>query len=236
MPRDISQPLRDSLYQKNVELPRVWLLEVSIPGGSRYRFSDQKEIVHFGAYSEDIGGGIVAGDPIPYYPAGFAFTQWDETADLSLPRMDVSIADPSLRLRVNLEAYDGFVDRPAVLINAAITGGDPDPASAMRFEGKIVEPNVSAGGVSFGITAADIFQKPFPSQRILAHTCRARKFGSGLCPYPIDDSGATFTTCGRTLGDCEARGADMDTIDAAQDQGLFGLLPKRFGGFKGVGQ
>jgi len=223
MARDLSDALRAQLGKRTTADPYAWLLEVRVPTSpaTRYRLCDQKSPVEFGEDS--------SGSALVYYPAGFEVQEIEERSDGSLPDIRVTVGNASIELRQNLEDYQGFVDQPAVLrlVNLALVGSTADQVA---WQGVVGEPEISTEGVAFAVSSINLSSRTFPGRRHVSRTCKHPKFGEGACPYPVDDSGAAYSSCPRSLEACQDRGADMVSLGYAD------LLPLRFGGELGIGR
>lgn len=223
MAREITNALRAQLGQRATSDAWAWLLEVRVPTSpaTRYRLCDQKSAIEFGENS--------SGEPLVYYPAAFEFSGLEERGDGSLPEITVTVGNASLDLRADLETYYGLTDQQAVLrlVNLALTGST---ANQVEWVGEVGEPTITTEGISFPISSVNLTDRNFPARRHTARTCKHPKFGAGACPYPVDDAGAAYSTCPRSLEACEARGADMVSL------GYEALLPLRFGGELGIGR
>lgn len=223
MARSLSDALRAQLGQRSVEDAWAWLLEIRVPTSpaTRYRLCDQKSTIQFGEDSN--------GDALTYYPAGFEVRDLEERADGSLPEIQVTVGNASLELRQNLEDYLGLVDQPAVLrlVNLALLGST---GNQVRWDGVVGEPEITTEGIVFALSSVNLSERTFPARRHVSRICKHPKFGAGACPYPVDDAGAAYTSCPRSLEACEDRGADMVSM------GYEDLLPLRFGGELGIGR
>lgn len=223
MAREITNAFRNLLGTRSVENAWVWLLEVRVPSSpaTRYRLCDQKRQVVFGTNSD--------GEDLVWYPAGFVFGDVEERGDGSLPSIKITIGNASLETRQTLESYDGLTDQPAALrlVNLALTGST---ANQISFEGEVGEPTITTEGITFPITSINLTERVFPALRYVARTCGAPKLGEGLCPYPVDNPSAAYSSCPRSREACSDRGDDMVSL------GLDRLLPLRFGGNLGIGR
>lgn len=223
MARQLSAAFLEALEAKEGRDPFVWLLDVEVPTDPRtvFRLTSSTISVDFGQDS--------TGTALTYSPAGFTFNGLQESGDGSLPQVEVTIANASQFARQILEDHDGLTDQPVTLriVNLGLLGGAEVSA---EWRGRVGEPTVTTEGITLPLAAPNLTEMPFPGRRDLHDSCAVRKFGSGPCPYPVGQGGALYSSCPRTLAACEARGTDMVTL------GFPALLPKQFGGMRGLGR
>lgn len=213
--------------QLAVSQPFIWLVEVEVPTdpATRYRLTNYNETVQRGTNSD--------GDPVEFSPYPIAFGNLRATNAADLESITINVANVALELMENLEAYDGLVGQP-VALRLVNLEGLADENAELRFDGQVTGVVVNERVATFTVGCPNLTKSLFPRNRYVAHHCQWR-FGSPECGYiipavPGETVGTGFSTCGRTLAQCEERGDDEDA------RGLTIQHPERFGGYPGIRQ
>lgn len=135
-----------------------------------------------------------------------------------LPQLVARVCNVNRLVQAKIEEYDGAVDCP-LNIYVVHTGNLSETTNVPTFNFVILGTRCTAMWVSFTI-GMDIspYRVRDPKNRILKNFCR---FGfpnsrDARCPY----TGATYTTCDRTLAACIERNGDSSS---------------QFGGFPAIG-
>ena len=220
MPLDLT-PLTDvHRNQLESEAPWIWLYELEVAGDppTRYRLTNFTQSVEYGTASD--------GSRLRYSPAPIVHGEITTTADGDLPSMTITVGNAGPILSSTVDAADGFVGQPIrLMLVSSLELENPDAAIVQI--GEVIAASVRGDSISFRVSAFNLFQLQFPPFIFTRRRCRYI-FGSGECGYNTTAAGAGFTTCNKTLTDCEARGVDET------DRGLPLKHPSRFGGWPGI--
>lgn len=206
--------------QLESQAPWIWLYELEVAGSppTRYRLTNFTQSVEFGTN--------LAGERLVYSPAPIAHGDIEQTTDGSLPSVTVTVGNAGPIVSATVDAADGFVGQPIkIMLVSSLELENPD--AAITQDGEVVAASVSGDAIAFRISAFNLFQLQFPPFVFARRRCRYI-FGSGECGYNVAGAGAAFSTCGKTIADCEARGADEVS------RGLVRKHPGRFGGWPGI--
>jgi len=149
----------------------------------------------------------------------------DEVGDSNageVPQVNASVGNVSQEMEGYIDDYDDYCKsngfRPIVaniyVINTAATAASPTMDAEVEHEFELLQPKIDPKNVVFVLGASNPFNRRFPYNRILRNRCRVRNFKDTDCGY----TGATITTCDKTLTTCRK------AINSA-----------RYGGFPGAG-
>ena len=97
----------------------------------------------------------------------------------------------------------------------------------MSQQGEVVSAAVKSEAIVLQVSAFNLYQLQFPPFIHSRRRCRWI-FGSAECGYNTEVAGAGFSTCNKTLENCEERGDDEVA------QGFARAHPARFGAFTGI--
>lgn len=208
-------------------------------GGNNVTQATISVVAGDGSFIEIVGGYVAEGPltlsftlgptPVTFYPFPFSMSEIEQSQDGDLPSLDLAIDNTARTLMVALHEAGGCVNNRATLTlthSTQIASPAYPSQSALVFDFRITQASASDGTVQLRLESPSYFQQTLPTSRYIAKRCRWG-FGSPDCGYIITQF-AGFTTCGKTIDDCVARGLD----EAAR--GLLVLHPKRFGGFPGI--
>lgn len=198
--------------------PLLWLWEITL------------------AVEESPGNTIVArlvANPEPitvggktFHPFPVSQSPYELTADGDLPTLSLSVDNRTRWLTPWLRDGNAFLGR-RVKLWIVDAGSLPATLSlAEPFTFQIAELSVTAEAATFRLQIESVYQIQVPEDRFSPRRCRW-DFGGPECGYLVN-SVAAFTTCGKLVADCIARGLD----EAAR--GIPVRHPRRFGGFRGV--
>lgn len=206
--------------QLEVEAPWIWLYELETKDDppQRYRMTNFTESVEFGMNT--------SGEPFVYSPTPIVHGEVEEQADGSLPTITVTVGHAGPIVASTVDGADGFVGQPVRIM--LVSSLDLSSATAsITQNGEVVAATITAEGISFRISAFNLYQLQFPSFIYARRRCRWI-FGSSECGYNVDGVGAGFSTCTKTLDACKERGDDEVSL------GLRRAHPERFGGWPGI--
>lgn len=225
----MTRGLTPALEQHRNELrdldPWEWLVEFEVPTDppTRYRLVDNVVPVTFGVDS--------TGAPLTFSPAPIRVAAVRSNAGGDLPQIEISVANVDMQVGLEVEQYDGLIGQPVklMLVNLADIS---NPQSRIEESGEIQGASVTADAVTFLVSSQNLARWKFPKFRVSSRSCR-HAYGSQDCGYVLLDSpgetvGAGFSTCRKSLEQCEERGADE--LARAVDVNH----PRRFGGFPGT--
>jgi phage-related protein len=155
-----------------------------------------------------------------YYPASISVGEVRDSSDGSLNNMSLSVANVARQLQdlIYLKKLADKTIRIMIVPELA-----PDNIPAVEWEFQIVSHTASALEVAFTLGHVNLFNKPFPKNRIWRSRCGWIYKDPTTCRYA-----GTLPTCDRTYdGDngCVAHGADEVANALTQ------LHPMLFGGF-----
>lgn len=209
--------------------PLIWLIEVEVPTvpPTRFRITNYNDTVSFGSTSLGVG--------LQYSPFPALHGEISQSGKGDLRDFQVSVGNVTLELMSAIDSYAGLIGQSVVLkLVSSVALNDPN--AVMRHDGKISACSVDFEKATFTIGATNLTKANFPKNRYVANHCRWR-YGGSECGYIIPASptnviGGGFSSCGRTLAECDIRGLD-EAARAVTVQ-----HPLRFGGFPGtrVGQ
>lgn len=162
-----------------------------------------------------------------FYPWPIEMSAIESRGDGTLPAMTLTIGN-----RPRLLAQ--FFEDPPASDGTGMFGKSAfahvlnveDPSQAWDFEFTIQSASLSDESATLQLEHPNYLDVTVPQERHNPAHCRHR-FGSEACGYVIN-AVAFFTTCNKTLSDCELRGFDMSS------RRLPKLQPERFGGFLGI--
>jgi len=163
-----------------------------------------------------------------WYPFPFSHSLIEETRDGDLPQLELSLDNSTRVLSRYMHDHHGFEGMPAelYLVNEAGLAIAYPNHEYERWAFRVASASATEKVINLRMEMPNFLQRKIPQVRFHARRCRW-VFGSEECGYPIN-SAAAFTTCGKTIADCVARGADEAT------RRLPVLHPRRFGGFPGI--
>ncbi len=205
--------------------PWKWLVEFQVPTDppTRYRLVDNVLPVNFGVTS--------AGVPLTFSPAPIRVAAVRSNAGGDLPQIEITVANVDMQVGLEVEQYDGLIGQPVklMLVNLADIS---NPQSRIEESGEIQGATVTADAVTFLVSSQNLARWKFPKFRVSSRSCR-HAYGGVDCGYvlvtsPGETVGTGFSTCRKSLEQCEERGDDEDA------RGVTRAHPKRFGGFPGV--
>lgn len=202
------------------QVPWIWLYELQTKDDppQRYRLTSFTQSVQFGLNA--------AGQPLVYSPAPITHGDVEEGTDGSLPTISVTLGNAGPIVGATMDAADGFVGQPVRVLLVSAFDLESGKASVVQ-QGEVVSATVQQGTVSLQISAFNLYQLQFPPFIHSRRRCRWI-FGSAECGYNTSLAGAGFTTCNKTLANCEERGDDEVA------QGFERAHPARFGAFPGI--
>ena len=218
--RDLSFVTETHRSQLTTQAPFIWLYELQVPGDppTRYRLTNFTERVLFDQ--------TTGGRDLVYYPAPIVQSPVEEGTDGSLPSITITVANTGPIMASIIDAADGFIGQPvSIMLVSSFELSNPD--AAIRQDGEVISASISSESISFKVSAFNLFQLQFPPNVYRRRRCRWG-FGSTECGYVANAAGAAFSSCGKTIGDCEERGNEEES------RGLTKLHPARFGAFPGV--
>jgi len=159
-----------------------------------------------------------------FYPVPMMQGAIAENAEGDLPQLALTIDNSSRFLAGYFSVGAGFMGQKALgwLVNL----GDLTQAALFRFV--VAGASLTETAVDLRLEMTNLSKFQLPQQRYSARVCRWL-FGGPECGYVIN-AAAAYTTCDRTLGQCNARGQDM------ANRNLPKLQPRRFGGFPGISE
>lgn len=221
---------KNQLEQNN---PFIWLIEIRVPTEptpTRFRLTNYNEAVSRGTSP--------GGNPLVYSPFPVAHGDFKDNGRGDLPSTTINVANVTLEMIEELEAYDGLRGEE-VVIRLVNIQSLLDPNAERSYRAKIIHTSVDQNVISLTTGNSNLQKALFPRNRCLAHHCRWVKvqggFGGSLCGYVIP-AGATnvvgfgFDHCAGTMDDCRERGEDELARLGAQAV----KHPGRFGGFPGT--
>lgn len=208
--------LRDTSQTPFPASPFLWLWEIEVENNPT---PTPSSVVRLVAAEEEIALGVRT-----FYPFPIAQSAIEQSSEGNLPTLTLSVDNTGRWLMPYLDQVGGFLGNRARswLVNrSAVSESD-----ALRFTWHISSAEASAEAVTFRLEVPNPLLRRVPVDRFNPQTCRW-VFGSVECGYIIN-AVAAFTTCGKTLADCIARGDDEDARRIPRRH------PLRFGGFRGV--
>jgi len=206
--------------QLETQIPWIWLYELQTNEDPprRYRLTNFTQSVQFGLNA--------SGQPLTYSPAPITHGNVEEGTDGSLPTIPITLGHAGPLVGATMDAADGFVGLPVriMLVSALdIASGKP----AVSQQGEVVSAAVKSEAIVLQVSAFNLYQLQFPPFIHSRRRCRWI-FGSAECGYNTEVAGAGFSTCNKTLENCEERGDDEVA------QGFARAHPARFGAFPGI--
>ncbi|MCH9838463.1 hypothetical protein K0U83_22570, partial [bacterium] len=206
--------------QLETQAPWIWLYELQTKDEppQRYRLTNFNQSVEFGLNS--------TGSPLVYSPAPITHGEVEENTEGSLPTIPITLGHAGPFIGSVMDSSDGFVGQPVriMLVSSLdISTGRP----AVTQNGEVVSASIKSEGIVLQVSAFNLYQLQFPPFVHSRRRCRWI-FGSTECGYNVDSPGAGFSTCNKTLANCEERGLDEVAQGFAQNH------PERFGGFPGI--
>tara|TARA_R110002167_G_scaffold26380_2_gene90867 strand:- start:1829 stop:2506 length:678 start_codon:yes stop_codon:yes gene_type:complete len=220
MPLELTTLTTIHKNQLESQAPWIWLYELEVAGDppTRYRLTNFTQSVEYGTASD--------GTRLVYSPAPIAHGDIQFTAEGGLPTMDITVGVAGPITASTVDAADGYVGQPIrLMLVSSLELENPD--AAIVQDGEIISSAAGANSISFRVSAFNLYQLQFPPFVFTRRRCRYI-FGSGECGYNTAAAGAGFSTCGKTLTDCEARGVEEAS------RGLALKHPGRFGGWPGI--
>ncbi len=178
----------------------------------------------------------------PYSPTGTAHafqpfpievSDIDENAEGDLPQLQIAVGNQTRFLA----KYFEIPPEEEALVGSVVYGflvNLYDTTQFLTYAFRCKQAVLTNEVCTLHLEFPSPLKRRVPQDRVNPSLCRL-KFGTGTterpspCGYVIN-AVAAFTTCGRTLPDCIARGAD----EAARNIPV--LHPQRFSGFLGVPQ
>lgn len=204
--------------------PFLWLYEIKIPG---ILTTDPAEPLRLTSFDRSVEFGFDdAGAPLLWSPAPVDNTGFRVTKEGDLPVSKLSVGFSGYNMLADIDARDGLTDAPVEMRLLNINDLSDVDAGAI-FVGEVMSCSATTKGVQLEISAPSMLRRQFPRKLYGRRIC-GRVFGDGGCGYDKDAPGAAFSTCGNTLTDCEARGADEKA------RGFVVLHPRRFNAQPGI--
>tara|TARA_R110000782_G_scaffold259110_2_gene349331 strand:+ start:44183 stop:44854 length:672 start_codon:yes stop_codon:yes gene_type:complete len=200
MVRNFSAQADTHRSQLESEYPWVWLYELQTTDDppQRYRLTNFTKTINHGMSN--------AGVPLSYSPAPIIHSSIEEGADGSLPTMTFTVGHAGPIVANTVDAANGFVDQPMrVKLVSLLDLDNPEPA--MEQGGEVVSMSITSSGLAFKISAFNLYQLQFPPFIHSRRRCRWI-YGSSECGMNIKAAGVAYSTCSKTLTDCELRGDD----------------------------
>jgi len=221
--RDIPEEFRLAKDERFQQYPWVWLVETSVPTTpiKPLRICNYTKVVEFDADNTGI--------PQKFYPAPFSFGDVRIDTEGSLPSLPLTIGNVTREVLAILLNNDYLVGRDAklTLVNAASL----DNADAkMEFPVQIRSASENNSTITFNLSSFALNNVTAPQFRVSRTGCW-HNYGDDGCGFDIaglDPGQATLGACGKTIPECEARGALEVADGRPQDH------PKRIGLFPGL--
>jgi phage-related protein len=177
-------------------------------------------------------------EPIEWPLSAPSFTEWDpfnfslspitQNQEGDLPVVQLSVDNVGRTLMLPLhegQGLEGNYVHLDLVPRSGLSVAYPNE-EYRKFEFQIASASADDEVVTFKLERANFFTRMAPQDRYSARRCRWA-FGSDECGYVVNDV-AGFTTCGKTMADCIARGEDHEA------RGLPVLHPQRIGAFPGI--
>lgn len=210
--------------------PFVWLLEIVVP-------SSPPTVARLTNFDEVVSRGTgPTGIPLEYQPIALALGEMRTTNKADMSDVVINVTNVKKDLMSFLETYDGLVgqDIRLRLVNVLEL---TNPAAQIELAGRIATTTCTPAVVTFRMGSPNLTRALFPKNRYLAHHCIWR-FGGPECGYvipvsPTESIGGGFSTCGRTVDECEIRGADEEARGILNADGVADH-PRRIGAFPGI--
>jgi phage-related protein len=165
---------------------------------------------------------------VQWEPFNFEFSTIGSTQEGDLPSIQLTVDNTARVLMRHLHDGDGLEGNTVkmhLVPQSAISIAYPNHEEQF-FEFDIASATANDEVVTFKLERANFFTRQSPQDRFSARRCR-REFGGIACGY-VQNALAAYTTCNKTVSDCELRGDDHVA------RGLPRLHPERFGGFPGI--
>jgi len=226
VPLNIPNALQDARHKLHDAGSWIWLLGVQVPSTpnkTRYRFANYTSDVVFDT--------TTAGVPLTWKRYPFNVGEWEFRSDGSLVSVTVTVSNVTREVGLAIESYDGLVGSEAE-IRLVHSSALANAAAKWLYEGKITSCKVTNESAAIVIGARDIMRIQSPFARFSKHRCWVQ-FGGPLCGYvipaiPGETVGTGFSTCAKTIAECEERGLD----EVARGFPL--KHPEKWGGFAGL--
>jgi len=164
-----------------------------------------------------------------WYPYAIAHSQFERDSEGGLPQVQLTVSNATRLMMDLMHQTDGFVGRKVkiwLLQRASRDEGTSTEEHSMSWQFQIASSSANAEAATFRLELPNFFLRKSPQQRFQAERC-GFVFGGNKCGYIIS-AAAAYTTCGKSVEDCIARGQDH----AARNLPV--LHPARFGAFPGV--
>lgn len=228
MPITLPPSLRDPGEAPHARTDWIWLLELEVQKRTKVL---PPVVFRITTYPQLVSWPPSGSSPptLSWYPYPFDATAIEEDQEGNLPAIDITLDNTFRTLMRYLHAGQGMEGNAAELrlINVAGLSGPLFPDQEERVWTFVIASAIASDqSITFRLEKPNMFQRRVPGERFSARRCRWR-FGSDECGYPIN-AVAAFTTCAKTIPDCEARGDDEVV------RRLPRLHPRRFGGFPGI--
>jgi len=225
MARDIADALKLAQGRLHEGSPWIWLYELEIPTTppTRYRLTNFTQKITFGTSSDGVD--------LVYYPAAVTHTIVRQTNEGDIPTLTVTVGNVDNVVGATVESYDGLRGQPARIM-AVHADSLQDPNAKIEFRLKVARVGISQEAATFELRPIAVASLMFPAWRYLSRSCRFA-FGDNLCGYvipstPGESIGSGFSTCDKTIEQCNIRGQDES------DRNVTVLHPLHYGGFQGL--
>lgn len=227
MPIFLPSSIQQAAEEPARSRPYIWLWELQVYDGDEvlppivFRATSYHEPVQWPQ-------ALTAPPQVEWFPFGFEFSEIEEGKEGDLPQAELSLDNTTRLLSRYLHEFHGFEGQRATLFLVTEEGlAVPYPDHEfLRWDFRVAAASASGDAVTLRLEQPNFLQRKLPQDRYVAHRCRW-PFGGQECGY-IVNAVAAFTTCGKTVADCVARGDDERL------RGLPVLHPRRFGGFPGI--
>lgn len=161
-----------------------------------------------------------------FYPFGFAMTPMEQDNEGNLPSVELSVDNTGRQLMRHAHGGEGFEGNRATLYLTHANAIDSVNES-IGYEFQVQSATAAQDSLTLRLESTNLNEKRIPWGRYVQGSCRWL-FGGPECSYAITAT-AAFTSCGKTIADCTARGLDEVSRQLPQ------MHPKRFGAFPGIG-
>ncbi len=200
MPLSISTEAKKSKNQLNSSEPWILLLEFKYPG---------EESIRVCYNTED-----VVWDGFTWKALPFELGDEEESADASVPTVDLKILDVAREITPLIDRYDGAV---GATVTIRVVHASHLDTTIPEYETDFIVVSTTIdhlNAVTFKLGAENLSMYRSPPDRFLKKHCRYKEFKGSLCGYDGD-----ATDCDRSWERCKELGNQ-----------------KRFGGFPGIGK
>lgn len=216
-----------ALHARQLRDADGWIILAEIQKPNDTPGDDPEQFRITNALTEIPFGTNSAGEPVPYYPFPFSFTDFRETTDGDLPQLTLQVGNPSLELAAIMEFHAGLTGSPVTLRIVQSAALD-DYASQVSVSLEVLSASMDDRVLAVKLGGGSLVSLKIPPDRYSRYHCSPGRvpYGGNLCGYDLTNPtlAAAFPTCQRTKEACTAHG------DAEVAAGLLRLHPLRFGG------